>query len=134
VLVGSSLTTYTRLVVFGVAGKFREVYQYTFGFACEKGQKSMAPDTAVALWQLLFQGRGWGLIQLWSAFVEEFHKKAVTKDTWVQLLEFSKAIKGDLSNYDTEGAWPTLLDDFVDYVYAKRPDLGKPEVINLTDE
>jgi len=108
---------------------FREVYTYTFGFACEKGQKSLAPDTAIALWQLLFQNRQWGLVPLWCEYVQEHHKKAVTKDTWVQLLEFSKAIKEDMSNYDTEGAWPTLLDEFVDFVHEKRP--GGHEVINL---
>ena len=47
----------------------------------------------------------------------------------LQLLEFSKAIKEDMSNYDTEGAWPTLLDEFVDFVHEKRP--GGHEVINL---
>ena len=64
---------------------FREVYTYTFGFACEKGQKSLAPDTAIALWQLLFQNRQWGLVPLWCEYVQEHHKKAVTKDTWVQV-------------------------------------------------
>ena len=32
------------------------------------------------------------------------------------MLEFSRTIYEDLSNYDTAGAWPTLIDDYVTHV------------------
>ncbi|XP_024524614.1 uncharacterized protein LOC9654372 [Selaginella moellendorffii] len=42
---------------------------------------------------------------------------AITEDTWRQVLEFSRVVHEDLSNYDPEGAWPVLVDEFVDHMY-----------------
>ncbi|KAJ3700593.1 hypothetical protein LUZ61_004298 [Rhynchospora tenuis] len=44
------------------------------------------------------------------------HKKVISRDTWSQLLEFVKTIDPQLSNYDEEGAWPYLIDEFVEYL------------------
>lgn len=37
----------------------------------------------------------------------------IYKRPLLQVLEFSRTIYEDLSNYDTSGAWPTLIDDYV---------------------
>ena len=58
-----------------LVGKFREVYNYAFGFACDKGQKSLALDTAEAMWRLLFEGRPWEHVDLWCEFLREHHNK-----------------------------------------------------------
>ncbi|XP_020580130.1 DCN1-like protein 1 isoform X2 [Phalaenopsis equestris] len=63
--------------------KFREIYNFAFGWAKEKAR----------------------------------HNKSITRDTWSQLLEFAKTIDPELSNYDAEGAWPYLIDEFVEYLY-----------------
>ncbi|XP_039119391.1 DCN1-like protein 1 [Dioscorea cayenensis subsp. rotundata] len=96
--------------------KFREIYNFAFGWAKEKGQKSLALDTAIGMWQLLFAEKNWSLVDQWCQFLQVKHNKAISRDTWSQLLEFAKTIDPSLSNYDAEGAWPYLIDEFVEYL------------------
>ena len=46
--------------------KFKEMYRYVFGFACEKGFKSMEPDTAVALWGMLIGSTKCKFLDKWT--------------------------------------------------------------------
>jgi hypothetical protein len=39
--------------------------------------------------------------------------KFISADLWLGFLNFSLQIDADLSNFDTNGAWPLVLDDFV---------------------
>ncbi|KAI8553204.1 hypothetical protein RHMOL_Rhmol06G0326100 [Rhododendron molle] len=96
--------------------KFREIYGFAFGWAKEKGQKSLALDTAIGMWQLLFEAKHWPLVDHWCQFLQARHNKAISRDTWSQLLEFARMVDPMLSNYDAEGAWPYLIDEFVEYL------------------
>ncbi|XP_021901430.1 DCN1-like protein 2 isoform X1 [Carica papaya] len=96
--------------------KFREIYNFAFGWAKEKGQKSLALDTAIGMWQLLFAERQWLLVDHWCQFLQARHNKAISRDTWSQLLEFARTVDSALSNYDAEGAWPYLIDEFAEYL------------------
>ncbi|XP_027171185.1 DCN1-like protein 1 [Coffea eugenioides] len=96
--------------------KFREIYNFAFGWAKEKGQKSLALDTAIGMWQLLFAEKHWPLVDHWCQFLQARHNKAISRDTWSQLLEFAKTVDPQLSNYDVDGAWPYLIDEFVEYL------------------
>ncbi|KAJ6843398.1 DCN1-like protein 2 [Iris pallida] len=96
--------------------KFCEIYNFAFVWAKEKGQKSLALETAIGMWQLLFAEKQWPLIDHWCQFLQARHNKAISRDTWSQLLEFTKTIDPQLSNYDAEGAWPYLIDEFVEYL------------------
>ena len=102
---------------------FQEIYNYAYGFACEKGQKCLQLDTALAMWQLLFAEQGWPLVDSWCKYLETNHKHAISKDTWSQLLDFAKIVRteGDLKEFDasSNSAWPYLIDDFVDLLRAK---------------
>ncbi|CAL8463971.1 g3506 [Coccomyxa elongata] len=97
--------------------KFKEIYIYTYSFALDKGKKCMPQETAIALWRLLFSVKPWPLLDTWCEFLEQHHKRAISRDTWAQLLDFAQAVREDLSNFEDSGtAWPYLLDDFVEYM------------------
>eukprot|EP00249_Psilotum_nudum_P011463 c23192_g1_i1 orf=93-1358(+) len=98
--------------------RFTLFYHFIFLICRETGQKSISVTTAVEAWQLALTGR-FRLLDQWCAFVQKHQRHAISEDTWLQVLEFSRSVHEDLSNYDPEGAWPVLVDDFVDHMCRK---------------
>lgn len=123
---------------------FIKVYNYTFDFAKSEGQRSLAVETACAFWSLLlphgFAGgalshqliaeeddedqpmededeEGWrpGYNQLWFDFLKERGGKGVSKDTWLMLPEFIRTIDSKFQRHDETAAWPSTIDDFVQW-------------------
>ena len=93
---------------------FKRVFEYSFDFAKEPNHKSLPLETATAMFKVLLDGR-WPLVDEWCAFLEKEAIKAVTRDTWNQTLEFSRQIGEDMRGYDPAGAWPYLIDEFVEH-------------------
>lgn len=99
---------------------YRSIYTFAYGFSCEKGQKCVQLEMALAMWQILIPPQRWRYIEDWCEFLRKQHGRAVSRDTWTQLLDFMLNIKPDFSNYDENGAWPYLLDEFVTKTKARQ--------------
>ncbi|XP_029923568.1 DCN1-like protein 5 [Myripristis murdjan] len=97
---------------------FKNIYRYAFDFARDKSQRSLDMDTAKSMLALLLE-RSWPLFPVFQQFLEQSKYKGMNKDQWYNVLEFSRTIKEDLSNYDEDGAWPVLLDEFVEWQKAR---------------
>lgn len=63
----------------------------------------MDMETAKAMLQLLL-GKHWPLYSQFSHFLDQSKYKVINKDQWCNILEFSRTISNDLSNYDVDGA------------------------------
>lgn len=96
----------------------KDVYAFTFQFALEHGQRCLPADLCIEFWKLLLRPH-FSLLDRWIVFVEERVKNAISKDTWLMLYDLATQVKPDLSDYDSDGAWPVLLDEFVDAVREK---------------
>ncbi|KAJ3497533.1 hypothetical protein NLJ89_g10337 [Agrocybe chaxingu] len=109
---------YNRSVYMGYAADpkaaFQKLYQFSFVLVKPEQSKNIDMDTSVAFWTVLLVPK-FPLMGEVLGFIGEKPGtyKATNKDLWSMMLEFCETVKPDLSNYEADGAWPTLLDDFV---------------------
>ncbi|SPP84732.1 DCN1-like protein 5 isoform X2 [Drosophila guanche] len=101
------------------ANSFKSIYRYAYDFAKDSDQRSMDIITAKAMLSLLL-GKHWPLYTQFAQFLEQSKYKVINKDQWCNILEFSRTICMDLSNYDIDGAWPVMLDEFVEWMRMQR--------------
>jgi len=111
---------------------FKRVYKHVFVCAKEKGQKALPLENAIVYWEMLFSppGMTWetpstNWIQLWVDFLNTSWTKSVNKDMWNQTAHFFEKTLQDetLGFWSEDGAWPGVIDSFVEYVKKKRGDV-----------
>ena len=56
----------------------------------------------------------WCFADDWCSFLDNNHGKAISNDTWSQVLQFSRQVGENLQSYDPNDAWPYLIDEFVE--------------------
>lgn len=99
---------------------FKAIYRYSYDFARDKEQRSLESSCARALLGVLLPR--WSLRNNLCRFLELRAKRyrVVNRDQWCNILEFSRAVDLSLSAYDSDGAWPVMLDEFVEWLRAER--------------
>ncbi|VDC07822.1 unnamed protein product [Peniophora sp. CBMAI 1063] len=105
---------------------FAEFYGYLYKLVTPPGSRNIEVDTALTLWTVAL-APAYPVVSEVVEFVNEAGSfKAVNKDLWSMMLEFCDTINPDLSNYDADdGAWPTMIDDFVEWKKAKEKPAGE---------
>ncbi|KIK13347.1 hypothetical protein PISMIDRAFT_688752 [Pisolithus microcarpus 441] len=67
-------------------------------------------------------GNGWSEkhTEWWFEFLRVKGSKGVSKDTWQMLPEFIRTIDDKFQQHDATAAWPSTIDDFVDWAKEKK--------------
>ncbi|RAL14810.1 defective in cullin neddylation 1 family protein, partial [Aspergillus homomorphus CBS 101889] len=110
---------------------FRRVYRYTFLLCRMPGQRNLQFDIAAEQWRLFFTpdhgGVAWRSaaspwLDWWLEFLEARGRRPVNKDLWEQVEVFMRKTGEDegLGWWSADGAWPGVIDEFVEFVVAKR--------------
>lgn len=120
---------------------FKKVYKHTFLAGRERDQKALGLETAVVYWEMLFTKPGWewksknhDWLELWKKFLDEKWTRSVNRDMWNMALEFAFKSSQDetLSFWSEDGAWPSVIDDFVEW--CKGQGIGKSESMDVDAE
>lgn len=116
-------------------GLFNRTYEFTYSFARPEGQKSLPLESALAFWDLIMPfSPSFGTspehftkrqLNLWKSFLQEKgNGRAISKDTWMLFLDFTKEIDSDFQNHDFDAAWPSQIDDFVEWARSQPASAG----------
>lgn len=94
---------------------FKDFFRFSFRFSRSPGQKALEIDTVKALLPIVLPPTHPHVTKL-IAFLEASPSvRGFTEDQWNSFLIFTHEIAEDFSNFDPEGAWPSVLDDFVTF-------------------
>ncbi|KAJ2666637.1 DCN1-like protein 5 [Coemansia sp. RSA 1199] len=104
---------------------FKTFYRKVFDYLRPEQQRSVSAEDAVAVLPVV-TGNSW----VFEKFVKYLEAnsdsiKVISRDQWQSLLELSKALSPDLSNYSNEDAWPAMFDGFVDWAKNPKPEAAK---------
>ncbi len=120
---------------------YKRVYRYAFIAGRERDQKSLGLENALVYWGMLMDKPGWrwvtpnhNWLEHWKRFLGEKWTRSVNKDMWNMILEFALKTRDDetLSFWNEDGAWPSVIDDFVGWCKQNR--ITAPQAMDLDAE
>lgn len=101
---------------------FRPFYLWCFGYLLDNDRKILSIEEVQTLWLLLKMESRWPKAwDKWDSFLTDKVKRThLSRDEWGGLLSFIvDNPDGVTEDYDDTGAYPLLLDDFVDFCNGK---------------
>lgn len=99
---------------------FQKFYMFCFSLAKPEQSRNIDMETSMAFWSVLLTPH-YPVMKEVLQFITERQGtyRAANKDLWSMMLEFCVTVKPTLQDYEADGAWPTLLDDYVAWKKSK---------------
>ncbi|EGN96256.1 hypothetical protein SERLA73DRAFT_154631 [Serpula lacrymans var. lacrymans S7.3] len=124
---------YNRTLYFNYASDkkkaFGELYQFCFALAKPPQGRNIDIETAIAFWSVLLTPQYPIITEVIEFLNEKGTYKGANKDLWSMMLEFCRTVDIHLEGYEMDGAWPTLLDDFVSWQKHKRAGIRESGIV-----
>lgn len=102
---------------------FEDFYSYAFRYCLtEDKQKCVDIESSCLLIDLVLGSQFRAQVDSFSEFLKnQADYKVINMDQWTNFLRFCQEVSfPDLENYDTDQAWPVILDNFVEWMKEKK--------------
>ena len=109
----------------GSASLGEPFYRFAF-FVLREHETRLKREVAIRAWRVLLKGRMRRLSQ-WITFLRQYDVHYITDDVWMQIFRFANVAESDLSSFNTDAEWPSLIDAFVESLRLNpSPSSGDP--------
>jgi hypothetical protein len=100
---------------FEASGPDRPLMTFVFDLARTGSDvKTIDPILASGLAALLLRRTALGP-RLATFLSEQTNYRGINADQWLGIWEFARSVDAQLTGYDEDGAWPIIIDDFVEW-------------------
>lgn len=101
---------------------FKPFYAWCFDYLRED-RRVLSAEEVKTLWNMLGMAGRWKLWGKWLEYLFTKKKREyMSRDEWCVTLTFAQEHKNSIDNYDADGAWPVLIDDFVRFINGEEDD------------
>ena len=112
-LISTNITIASKLFVY--FAEFRDFFRFVFQFSREGTNKTLEKDLVIGLLPILLDLNRAPHLDYFLNFLQSVSNPRITFDEWTSFLQFQQACPVDLVGYDEDGAWPVLLDEYVEW-------------------
>lgn len=112
---GLKSSLYTFDSGFLESSEFREFFKFVFQFSREGTNKTLEKELVVGVLPIVLDLNRAPHLDHFLNFLQTSSRPRINSDEWNSFLLFNQQVAADLSDYDENGAWPILLDEYVEW-------------------
>lgn len=95
---------------------FKDFFKFVFQISRDGTERTLDVDTALLLLGIVYPDGASKHLVPFSEFLAKSGERRFTFDQWCMYAEFERRVAADVSDYEDDGAWPLVFDDYVEWV------------------
>jgi len=109
-----------------------EIYEFAFRVAkSSNAQKVIKLELAIKLMKMLIPDQVH--TRNFLEFLRNSKYHVINADQWKMFLLFNRSVGENFEGYSVDGAWPVMIDEFVEYVRAKKKTEDKMDMVEIEE-